>query len=105
MSCDENHRLSRRRILQGGTHLALWSLLPCAAIAGTRDPRFLVIILRGGLDGLSLAAPIGDPDYERLRGKLALPKSGQARASPSTVSLRSTPRCHTCTASTRSARR
>ena len=51
--------------------------MPKLAIAGTRDPRLLTVILRGGLDGLALAAPAGDPDFARLRGSLAIPASGE----------------------------
>lgn len=80
--CREHAALTRRGLLSGAAHLALWSLLPGRAIAGTRDPRFLTIILRGGLDGLSLAAPVGDPDYERLRGRLALPRAGDGAGLP-----------------------
>ncbi len=76
MSCDEHALLSRRNILLGGASLALWGLTPRLSFAGTRDPRLLCVVLRGGLDGLSMVAPVGDPDYERLRGELALPKSG-----------------------------
>jgi len=78
MSCSEDVHLYRRRMLMSSASLALWSLLPrVASAAGARDPRLLCIILRGGLDGLSLAAPVGDPDYERLRGKLAVPRAGE----------------------------
>jgi uncharacterized protein (DUF1501 family) len=80
--CIEDIRLSRRRMLAGTTSLALWGMLPKAAIAGTRDPRFLTIILRGAVDGLALAAPIGDPDYIRLRGKLAVPRDGVGAGLP-----------------------
>ena len=80
--CREQVRLSRRHLLTGTTSLALWSLFPKATLAGTRDPRFLTIVLRGALDGLALAAPIGDPDYVRLRGKLALPKDGVGAGLP-----------------------
>ncbi len=69
---------SRRHLLQGGATLALWSLLPGRAIAGTRDPRLLVVVLRGALDGLALAEPIGDPDYQRLRPGLASAGTGLA---------------------------
>jgi len=34
-----------------------------------------VLSLRGGFDGLSAIAPIGDPDYYRARPAIALPKS------------------------------
>ncbi len=78
-SCLENLDLNRRRLLRGGAaSLALWSFMPRAAIAGTRDPRLLTMVLRGGLDGLSLAAPVGDPDYVRLRQLIAMPRPGEA---------------------------
>ncbi len=78
LSCTENHRLDRRTLLRGGAaSLALWSFMPRAAIAGTRDPRLLTMVLRGGLDGLSLAAPVGDPNYVRLRQMIAMPKPGE----------------------------
>lgn len=80
--CAEDVALSRRGLLIGGATLALWSFLPKSAIAGARDPRLLVVVLRGGLDGLSLAAPIGDPDYAKLRGRLALPVSGEGAGLP-----------------------
>lgn len=77
MSCTEHLRLSRRHVLGGGAaSLALWGFVPKAALAGTRDPRLLTVILRGGLDGLSMIAPVGDPDYARIRGKLALTREG-----------------------------
>jgi uncharacterized protein (DUF1501 family) len=40
------------------------------------DRRFVVIILRGGLDGLAAVPAHGDPDYAAARSALALPKSG-----------------------------
>jgi uncharacterized protein (DUF1501 family) len=80
-SCSEHVALSRRGLLRGagaslGASLALWSFMPRAAIAGTRDPRLLTIILRGGLDGLSLVSPTGDPDYTKLRTSTAMPVTG-----------------------------
>jgi uncharacterized protein (DUF1501 family) len=80
--CHEHLDLSRRHVLGGFASLSLWSLLPGHAIAGTRDPRLLVVVLRGGLDGLSLAAPVGDPDYVKLRGALAMPKDGPGAGLP-----------------------
>lgn len=74
--------VSRRGLVKGGATLALWSLLPRSAIAGSRDPRLLVVVLRGGLDGLSVAAPLGDPDYQSLRGRLAVPSSGDGAGLP-----------------------
>jgi uncharacterized protein (DUF1501 family) len=40
------------------------------------DRRFVVVILRGALDGLAAVPAHGDPDYANLRGALALPQSG-----------------------------
>ena len=69
--------LSRRHFLQAGTaSLAMWGLMPRRASASMGDPRLLTVILRGALDGLSLAAPVGDPAYADLRGSLALKKPG-----------------------------
>lgn len=83
MSCREASAVSRRSFLAGGAvSLVLWSLMPKAALAGTRDPRLLVIVLRGGLDGLAAVAPLGDPDYARLRGEIALSASGEAASLP-----------------------
>jgi uncharacterized protein (DUF1501 family) len=47
-----------------------------AQAAGTADPVLVTVYLNGGVDSLSLLAPIGDPDYRRLRPRLALPDSG-----------------------------
>lgn len=83
MSCTENIDLGRRRLLVGGgATLALWGLMPRIALASSRDPRLLCVVLRGGLDGLSMVAPVGDPDYERLRGPLAIPRSGEGAGLP-----------------------
>lgn len=69
--------VGRRGFLTGGASLGMWGLLPRVASAGgSRDPRLLVVVLRGALDGLALAAPVGDPDYERLRGAASMPKAG-----------------------------
>jgi uncharacterized protein (DUF1501 family) len=47
-----------------------------AFAAGTYTGDTLVVLsLRGGFDGLSAIAPIGDPDYYKARPTIALPKS------------------------------
>ena len=79
----ETPSLSRRAFLTGGATFATWAFAPrFAHAAGGRDSRLLVVILRGALDGLSAVAPIGDPDYEGLRGAIALQKDGQSAAIP-----------------------
>lgn len=47
-----------------------------AASAAPAQPVLVSVFLDGGADSLSLLAPVGDPDYRRLRPKLALPDSG-----------------------------
>jgi len=40
--------------------------------------KLVVIICRGGMDGLSVSPPVGDPSYHGLRGPIALAGFGQA---------------------------
>ncbi len=81
-ACKEAHLISRRSILGGAVSLSLWGALPRRSHAGSRDPRLLTVILRGGLDGLWLASPTGDPDLERLRGRFAMTRSGESAGLP-----------------------
>ena len=83
-SCAEQMLLSRRQMLGGASaSLAMWGLLPkVASASGARDPRLLTVILRGGLDGLSMVAPIADPAYARIRQQLALTGDGPAAGLP-----------------------
>jgi uncharacterized protein (DUF1501 family) len=53
-----------------------------AFAAAPTDARFVLVILRGALDGLAAVPPIGDPDYAALRGQIALAKSGENAALP-----------------------
>lgn len=46
-------------------------LTPVSLAAAPWDTRLVVIILRGGMDGLDVVRPYGDPEYRALRGKLA----------------------------------
>ena len=56
--------------------------MPRLARAEGRDPRMLVIVLRGALDGLGAVAPVGDPDWIGLRGDRALTLDGRTPALP-----------------------
>jgi uncharacterized protein (DUF1501 family) len=73
---------SRRQLLAASGVLFAWPFLPKLALAEGRDPRMLVIVLRGALDGLALAAPVGDPDWVALRGDNALRLDGKTPGLP-----------------------
>ncbi len=70
------HAATRRELLRGSGVLFAWAFVPRLARAEGRDPRFLTIVLRGGLDGLAAVAPVGDPDWVKLRGNYALTLDG-----------------------------
>jgi len=74
------HAPSRRELLLGSGVLFAWAFVPRLARAEGRDPRFLTIVLRGALDGLAAVAPVGDPDWIKLRGKNALKPDGDKPA-------------------------
>ncbi len=68
---------TRRHVLKG---LAATTALTASPVAMQRafgavpgDARFVVVILRGGMDGLAAVAPYGDRAYRRQRGDLAMP--------------------------------
>nr|WP_040486042.1 DUF1501 domain-containing protein [Lutibaculum baratangense] len=67
---------SRRAFLAGAGSLVAWANMPRAGFAGTADPRFVLVILRGAMDGLAAVPPVGDRDYAALRGDLALGADG-----------------------------
>ena len=72
-------RAIRRREFLSGAALAAGSVLLTSRIAfaggGTR-PRFVFVILRGALDGLTAVPPYADPSYARLRGEVAIAAPG-----------------------------
>jgi len=76
------HPISRRDMLISSGALFAWTQLPRLARAEGRDPRLLVVILRGALDGLGAVAPVGDPDWIGLRGDRALVLDGKTPALP-----------------------
>lgn len=81
VDCCESRTVTRRALLLGGASFAAWAYLPkFARAADGRDPRLVVVILRGALDGLATVAPIGDPDYAGLHGSIALGASGPKAA-------------------------
>jgi uncharacterized protein (DUF1501 family) len=80
--CETPHP-SRRAVLMTGAALFAWAFMPrFARAAEGRDPRLIVVVLRGALDGLSTVGPIGDPDYVGLHGDIALSQRGPHAALP-----------------------
>ena len=69
--------------------------MPRFAEAATpgNDPRLLVVVLRGGMDGINTVVPFGDPHYVSMRGDIAIPRP-PARSS-STASSGCTRPCRT----------
>jgi uncharacterized protein (DUF1501 family) len=76
------HAPTRRELLLGSSVLFAWASVPRIARAEGRDPRLLTIVLRGGLDGLAVVAPIGDPDWVKLRSDKSLTSDGPTPALP-----------------------
>jgi uncharacterized protein (DUF1501 family) len=78
--CPEQQALSRRGFLKGlalagGAAAAAPVLSTRVAYAADGAPGDVLVVLslRGGMDGLSVVAPVGDPDYARLRPSIAVP--------------------------------
>jgi uncharacterized protein (DUF1501 family) len=68
--------LSRRGVLATaagfGLSLQLLAVPAIAADSAANRKKVIVVICRGGMDGLSVAPPVGDGEYRGLRGALAL---------------------------------
>lgn len=65
--------INRRAFLSGACCLAAAPLVtPVSFAAMPGENRFVTIVLRGGMDGLALVQPHGDPVLRALRPKLAL---------------------------------
>lgn len=75
--------LHRRALFGGAAALFGGAFLPrLGQAANGADPRFLTVILRGALDGLSAVPAIGDPDYATIRGALAMSADGPQAVLP-----------------------
>jgi uncharacterized protein (DUF1501 family) len=70
-------RLTRRSALLGLGAAFTLGRSSLALAAPATDRRFVVVLLRGAMDGLSAVQPYGDPAFAGLRGPLALASPGQ----------------------------
>jgi uncharacterized protein (DUF1501 family) len=75
MAMQRREFLTRAALAGGAT---LLSTRVAFARAGTSDARFVLVIMRGALDGLAAVPPLGDPDYPGLRRELALRPAADA---------------------------
>ena len=66
--------MSRRAMLGGLSGLFSWAYMPrFAEAAGDTGPRLLIVVLRGGMDGINTVVPFGDSNYISMRGSIAIP--------------------------------
>jgi uncharacterized protein (DUF1501 family) len=77
MSAIKRREFLKLGALATGGALITTRLAFARAAAGARRPRFVLVILRGALDGLAAVPPYGDHDYGRLRGEFALRAPGE----------------------------
>ena len=68
--------MKRRHFIFGSAATLTLASLPVFAAQTERQPRFVWIILRGAMDGLSALVPYADPGYSRLRKSTAIPVGG-----------------------------
>jgi uncharacterized protein (DUF1501 family) len=73
---DPYHQISRRALLGSAGAFIAWANMPGFARAAGRDPRLMVIMLRGAMDGLGTVPAIGDPDFARHRAQLVAAPGG-----------------------------
>jgi uncharacterized protein (DUF1501 family) len=68
--------ISRRQFIQHAGAFGLASLGQLAFAATPGDRKFVLVILRGAMDGLAAVAPYGDAAYRSARGRLAFDPPG-----------------------------
>jgi uncharacterized protein (DUF1501 family) len=64
--------VNRRKFIHGAGAFGLTCTLPRFAFAANADARFVLVILRGALDGLAAVPAHGDGNYAAKRGELAI---------------------------------
>jgi uncharacterized protein (DUF1501 family) len=69
-------QLNRREMLAAGVAATGLLLAPSTVVGDATSvrPRLVLMIARGGMDGLSFAPPLNDPHYPALRGGVSIPK-------------------------------
>ena len=67
--------MQRRQWLKGAAALSFSGFQPAWANGDANMPRLLVVLLRGGMDGLAAVPPIGDATYAAIRPTIAVQNS------------------------------
>ncbi len=68
----------RSALLAGGAMIFAQSAGALTTSAQAGERKFILVILRGAMDGLAAVAPYADPHYRAARGRLALSPPGEA---------------------------
>ena len=69
--------ITRRELLRNAGLGAFAASVPAISFAeADTDARLVLVILRGAVDGLAVAAPYGDSKYRNVRGELAIDTPG-----------------------------
>ena len=91
--CSEYRSLARRDFIATSAGFSIAALLPSwlprvvlAQSANSRDV-IISIFLSGGMDGMSLVVPFGDPDYYTGRPTLAIARPDAAGSGPKATAL------------------
>ena len=72
--------ITRRTLLGRAALTGVVAVTPRLAFAAAPgDARFVFVILRGAMDGMTAVMPVGDPHYAALRGALAVPNGAPVR--------------------------
>lgn len=79
---DFRAQLSRRMFLASAGAFVAWAGMPRHSYAAGRQPRLLTVVLRGAMDGLAVVPPVGDGQYEAMRGELAIGVAGRQQVLP-----------------------
>lgn len=74
--CDSSRRQFFGLVASGAGVFTLAALSGAVFAAVPGDRRFVVVLLRGALDGMAAVAPVGDPLYQEKRGAIALKPPG-----------------------------
>jgi uncharacterized protein (DUF1501 family) len=70
---------SRRGFLLGSAATLSLAGASLQVQAAETDSRFVLIFLRGAMDGLDVVVPYGDPNLRKWRGNLVMPDPGQPK--------------------------